>query len=78
MTNTTLYFAPSAATSLNKFCSSLQEMICQTGKGKIRRGLRKTAEQVQIDFYVLSVGAGHVLINKNIRHAGCCRRLVMI
>jgi putative sporulation protein YyaC len=31
MTNTTLYFAPSAATSLNKFCSSLQEMICQTG-----------------------------------------------
>ena len=31
MTNTTLYFAPSAAKSLNKFCSSLQEMIAQTG-----------------------------------------------
>lgn len=31
MTNTTLYFAPSAAKSLNKFCSSFQEMISQTG-----------------------------------------------
>lgn len=31
MTNTTLYFAPSAAKSLNKFCSSLQGMISQTG-----------------------------------------------
>lgn len=30
MTNTTLYFAPSATKSLGKFCLSLQEMISQT------------------------------------------------
>ena len=74
MAKITLYHDQSAAVTCVPNIFIDQYMICQTGKGKIRRGLRKTAEQVQIDFNVLSVGAGHVLINKNIRHAGCCRR----